>query len=120
MTAPRITRTGAVISDGRDLEIGGGGSLHLVLIATGDETEDARELDGQRVRVTIEPADATPEEAPHGSPLDYLAELKGLLTGLAEVHDDQSHAQNERALRRCMSLANSVSLAILAEKRGIK
>lgn len=109
MTAPRITRTGAVISDGRDLEIGGGGSLHLVLIATGDETEDARELDGQRVRVTIEPE----EETQHGSPLDYLAELKSLLTGLVEAHADQSDKQNDRALRRCLSLANATHLAAL-------
>lgn len=120
MTTPRIVRTGAVISDGRDLEIGGGGSLHLVLIATGDETEDARALDGQRVRITIEPADATPEEAPHGSALDYLAELKGLLMGARQDLGAGSAVHVDRTLARCMSLANSVSLAILAEKRGIK
>jgi hypothetical protein len=107
---PRITRTGAVISDGRDVEIGGGGSLHLVLLATADETEDARALDGQRVRITIEP-----EEATHGSPLDYLAEMKGIMQGALDGYAISE--QTERALRRCMSLANTVSLAIAAERR---
>jgi hypothetical protein len=110
MTAPRIVRTGAVISDGRDVEIGGGDSLHLVLLATADETEDARALDGQRVRITIEP-----EEATHGSPLDYLAEMKGIMQGALDGYAISE--QTERALRRCMSLANTVSLAIAAERR---
>lgn len=113
MTA-RIVRTGAVISDGRDLEIGGGGSLHLVLIATGDETEDARALDGQRVRVTIEPNEATPEEAPHGSPLDYLAELKSLIAAAqSDLHCGGTAEQIDRALSRCLSLANTTHLAAL-------
>lgn len=115
MTTPRIVRTGAVISDGRDVEIGGGDSLHLVLLATADEAEDARALDGQRVRISIEPADATPEEAPHGSPLDYLAEMKSLMQGALDGYAISE--QTERALRRCMSLANTVSLAIAAERR---
>jgi hypothetical protein len=110
MTAPRIVRTGAVISDGRDVEIGGGDSLHLVLLATADETEDARALDGQRVRITIEP-----EEAQHGSPLDYLAEMKSLMQGALDGYAISE--QTERALRRCMNLANTVSLAIAAERR---
>lgn len=113
MTAPRIVRTGAVISDGRDLEIGGGGSLHLVLIATADETEDARELDGRRVRVTIEPE----EEVQHGSPFDYLAELKSLLTALAQTDGSRSAKQTEVAIRRCLSLANATHLAALAYLR---
>lgn len=113
MTAPRIVRTGAVISDGRDLEIGGGGSLHLVLLATADETEDARALDGQRVRITIEPADATPEEAPHGSPLDYLAELTSILTDLAAWHADRTTEANNDQIRRALSLANTTHLAAL-------
>jgi hypothetical protein len=108
MTAPRIVRTGAVISDGRDLEIGGGGSLHLVLLATADETEDARALDGQRVRITIEP-----EEAQHGSPLDYLAELTSLLAALVQTDGSRSAKQTEVAIRRCLSLANTTHLAAL-------
>jgi hypothetical protein len=111
MTAPRIVRTGAVISDGRDIEIGGGGSLHLVLIATGDESEDARALDGQRVRITVEPADATPEEAPHGSPLDYLAEAKALLNQTLDRY--AVAGETDADLRRCLSLLNSARLAAL-------
>lgn len=113
MTAPRITRTGTLRAHGRDVEITGDGHLLLQLDAAPDETEDARAMHEARVRITIEPADATPEEAPHGSALDYLAELKGLLTALVEVHDGQSHEQSGRALRRCMSLANSAHLATL-------
>jgi hypothetical protein len=105
---PRITRTGAVISDGRDVEIGGGGSLHLVLLATADETEDARELDGQRVRITIEP-----EEAQHGSPLDYLAEATRNLTDLAAWHADRSAEANNDQIRRILSLVNTAHLSAL-------
>lgn len=112
MTTPRIVRTGAIIAHGHDVEVNGGGSLHLVLLATPDETEDARELGkARRVRVTIEPADA-PE---HGSALDYLEELKTALTTALSGYAISEPVQ--RDMRRCMSLANAASLAILAERK---
>jgi hypothetical protein len=118
MTAPRIVRTGTLRAHGRDVEVFGPGGFALGIDAVADETEDARAMHEQSVRITIEPADATPEEAPRGSPLDYLAEMKGLMHGALDGFAISE--QTERALRRCMSLANSASLAILAEKRGIK
>lgn len=63
----------------------------------------------EEARSPIEPADAPA----HGSPLDYLAELKGLLVWLLE---DQEREENEPVVRRCLSLANSAHLAILAER----
>lgn len=113
MTAPRITRTGTMRAHGRDVEVIGSGGFALALDAAADETEDARAMHEKRVRVTIEPADATPEEAPHGTALDYLAELTGLLTGLVTTHAVDSREQTDRALRRCLSLANSTHLAAL-------
>jgi hypothetical protein len=116
MTTPRITLTGALRAAGSEVEITGAANLSILFDAKPDETEDARALAAARlVRVIIEPVDATPEEAPHGSALDYLAELKGLLTGALLGHDIS--AQTERALRRSMSLANSASLAILSAQR---
>jgi hypothetical protein len=65
------------------------------------------------VRITIEPADAPP----HGSPLDYLAELKSLLSAAqSEAHCGGTWDQVDRAISRCLSLANSAHLAILAER----
>lgn len=119
MTAPRITRTGTMRVDVTAADIWDD-RLVAAVVALRPEDADARALDGQRVRITIEPADVVPEQAPHGSSLDYLAELTGLLTGLCMTHAADSPEQTERALRRCMSLANTVGLAILAEKRGIK
>lgn len=113
MTTPRITRTGTLRAHGRDVEVIGPGGFALALDAVADETEDARAMHEERVRVTIEPADATAEEAPHGSPLDYLAELKGLLVGLLEQHATDPTDQTLRALRRSLSLANSAHLAAL-------
>lgn len=113
MTAPRITRTGTLRAHGRDVEATGPGGFALAFDAAADETEDARALHEQRVRITIEPADATPEEAPHGSALDYLAELKGLLTGARAELGTGSAEQIDRALARCLSLANSVHLCAL-------
>lgn len=118
MTAPRITRTGILRAAGREVDVLGHGALCLSLEATSDETEDARALAlADMVRITIEPADATPEEAPHGSALDYLAEIKGLLLGMLETRDAHLDEQTERAIRRCKALANSVTLAILNERR---
>ena len=111
----RIVRTGALLHHGREVEINGGGCLHVALVATGDETEDARALaEARQVRVAIEPADAAPPA--HGSPLDYLAELKGILIGLRQDLGATSWDQSDRAISRCLSLANTVSLAILAER----
>lgn len=113
MIPPRIVRTGVVFAHGRDVEVNGGDSLHVVLLATADETEDARALsEAKRARVTIEPADA-PEP---GSALDYLEELKVALT--TALAGQALAVPTQHMLRRCLSLANATSLAILAEKRG--
>lgn len=111
MTAPRIVRTGAVISDGRDVEIGGGDSLHLVLLATADETEDARALDGQRVRITIEP-----EEAPHGSPFDCLAQARAIIAD--GTLDALCGPAARDTISRLESLLNTVHLATVAARRS--
>lgn len=66
----------------------------------------------EEARSPIEPADAPA----HGSPLDYLGELKGALLSLTDAHDRQTDDERHRALRRCLSLANSAHLAILAER----
>jgi hypothetical protein len=112
MILPRIVRTGVIFAHGRDVEVNGGDSLHVVLLATADETEDARALSkAKRARVTIEPADA-PDP---GSALDYLEELKTALT--AALAGQALSVPTQHMLRRCLSLANASSLAILAEKR---
>jgi siroheme synthase (precorrin-2 oxidase/ferrochelatase) len=112
MILPRIVRTGVIFAHGRDVEVNGGDSLHVVLLATADETEDARALSkAKRARITIEPADA-PEP---GSALDYLEELKVALT--TALAGQALAVPTQHMLRRCMSLANASSLAILAEKR---
>ena len=80
----------------------------------------------QAYTMPIEPASApehaAPVEAPpaHGSPLDYLAELKGLLTGLLDAHPSPSEEQTDRSIRRCLTLANSASMAILSAQRGTR
>jgi hypothetical protein len=118
MTIPRITRTCTFRAHGFEAEAMDDRGMSLYFLATAEESEDARTLaKAGAVRVTIEPADATPEEAPHGSALDYLDELKSLLTGALEARGVQSDEQTDRALRRCLSLANSASLAILNERR---
>ena len=118
MTTTRIIRTGSLRAHGREVEVIGPDHLSLCLDATADETEDARSLaKAGAVRVTIEPVDATPEEAPHGSPLYYLAELKGLLIGMLETRGAHLDEQTERAIRRCKALESSVTLAILNERR---
>lgn len=117
MTTPRIVRTGAFRADGRDVDIVGLDALCVALVATSDETEDARALaEVRQVRITIEPVDA--DTATHGSPLDYLAELKFLLQSALDGYAVSE--QTEAALRRGLSLANTASLAILAEKRGTR
>jgi hypothetical protein len=117
MTTPRITRTGNLRTHGREAVVIGPDNIPVCLNLTAEETDVARSMHGESVRITIEPADATPEEAPHGSALDYLDELKSLLTGALEARGVQSDEQTDRALRRCLSLANSASLAILNERR---
>lgn len=120
MTAPRITRTGTLRAHGRDVEVFGPGGFALGIEAVADETEDARAMHEQRVRVTIEPADATPEEAPHGSSLDYLAELKGTLSALVSCHAEAQDDARDRVLRRALQLANTASNAVLAERRAAR
>lgn len=77
----------------------------------------------QAYTMPLEPASAPEQAAPvdappaHGSPLDYLAELKGLLTGLLDAHPSPSEEQTDRSIRRCLTLANSASMAILAERK---
>ena len=119
MTA-RIIRTGTLRAHGRDVEVIGSGGLAIGIDAVADETEDARAMHETRVRVTIEPADATPEEAPHGSSLDYLAELKGVLTALVLEHAAAPAEMRERVLRRALNLANTASNAVLAERRAAR
>jgi hypothetical protein len=80
---------------------------------TDADLEAAAALEVAPVRITIEPADATPEEAPHGSPLDYLAELTSLLAALVQTDGSRSAKQTEVAIRRCLSLANTTHLAAL-------
>lgn len=72
------------------------------------------------VAALIREANSPEEPHAHGSPLDYLGQLSGLLAGLAEVHASQSDEQNSRAVARCKSLANSASLALLAERRAAR
>lgn len=124
MIPPRITRTGAIISDGRDVEVNGGGSLHLVLLATPDETEDARALaEVSRVRITIEPV--SPEQIhpgllanpAHGSALDYLSQINRLLTGLLDGPKPPTRLKSRRVARRCRALVNSASLSLLNAQR---
>lgn len=125
MSAPRITTTGCVVSvgggtvvfDGANPQPGDDGCK----VPATPEIEIAYSpllfrRDG--IRITIEPADAPEEPPAHGSALDYLGQLKTVLSGLADVHDGQTDDQNHRAIRRCMSLANSASLAILNAQRG--
>ena len=124
MTAPKLSALGVVldIADGRvyvDVNETTEGEA-LGMLATSDEQAAYRPLvmKGDAIRITIEPADAPEEPPAHGSALDYLGQLKTVLSGLADAHDGQTDDQNHRAIRRCMSLANSASLAILAAQRG--
>jgi hypothetical protein len=126
MTAPKLSALGVVldIADGFiyvDVTETTEGEA-LGMLATPDEQAAYRPLvmKGSAIRITIEPADAPEDPPPHGSALDYLSTLKSVLSGLADAHDDQTHEQNSRAIRRCLSLANSASLAILAGQRGGK
>lgn len=120
---PRIVRTGTMRVDVTSADIWDD-RLVAAVVALRPEDGDVRSLDGQRVRITIEPASspeqAAPVDAPpaHGSPLDYLAELKGLLLGMLEARTSLSDEQTERSIRRCKSLANAATLAILSTQRG--
>jgi hypothetical protein len=78
---------------------------------TDADLEAAAALEVAPVRITIEPADATPEEAPHGSPLDYLAEAKALLNQTLDRY--AVAGETDADLRRCLSLLNSAHLAAL-------
>lgn len=112
MTAPRITIRAELRVHGREVET-------IVRPRwTDDDLAAASALEGRDVTLTIEPANAPEEPPAHGSALDCLAQLKTVLSGLADAHDGQTDDQNHRAIRRCMSLANSVSLAILNAQRG--
>lgn len=120
MTAAKVAVRGALHVHGREVEI---------IVKPGWSNEDlvfAASLQGAPVRITIEPASAPEQSAPvedppaHGSPLDYLSELKGLLTGLLDAQPSPSEEQTDRSIRRCLSLANSVSLGILSTQRGTR
>lgn len=126
MTTPKLTRYGTLRTDGRELEVAGDPAARVELLVALDESETARAMHEQRVRITIEPASAPEQAAPvdappaHGSPLDYLAELKGLLTGLLDAHPSPSEEQTDIAIRRCLTLANAATLAILTTQRGTR
>ncbi len=66
----------------------------------------------------IRESDAPEIEPPHGSALDYLAELKGLLNKTLDAY--AVAGETDRDLRRCLSRANSASLAILDAQRGTR
>jgi hypothetical protein len=106
MTVPRISVLGELRVHGREVE-----TIIRPRWTDGDLAA-AADLEGRTVTITIEPADAP---AP-GSPLDYLAELKAALLSLTDAHDSQTDDERHRELRRCMSLANTASLSILAER----
>lgn len=115
MTAPPITILMTLFASEDGLMQGDSGYGDRVAVCSTPNQESAYaalvNVDNG-VRVTIEPADAP---AP-GSPLDYLHELKGALLSLTDTHDTQTDNERHRALRRCLSLANSAHLAILAER----
>lgn len=118
MTTPRIVRTTDLKLDGHLVE--GFGGVELYVTVQPHELQAADALAAMRTaRITIEPVieEKTPGAA-YGSALDYLAEVKALLSKLVDpsaFHDDEDH---ETAIRRCMQLANSASLAILDEMRS--
>ena len=115
MTTPRITRTGTCRAAGREVDIVGLDALCVALLATSDETEDARALaETGQVRITIEPADVQPEPPPPGSALDYLAEAKALLNQTLDRY--AVAGETDADLRRCLSLMNTAHLAILSER----
>jgi hypothetical protein len=117
MTTPRIVRTGTFRAAGREVDIVGLDALCVALVATSDETEDARALaEARQVRVTIEPADAPPA---HGSPIDYLAQAKRLIeSGDLDAFCDGTGlpVSESTGAARILSLLNSAHLAILAER----
>lgn len=113
MTAPRITTLVTLIEvGGGRLRAETGMGERVIADATPDEERAYAPLlyVDNGVRITIEPADAPP----HGSPLDYLAELKGLLNQTLDAY--AAEGDTDSRLRRCLSLANSAHLAILAER----
>jgi hypothetical protein len=122
MKAPRLTSIGRVTSSGTSRvcvthESGILSQIHELHDA-GGPTDDTMFLVDRAVRITIEPADAPEVEPPHGSALDCLAELKGVLNALIMEHAAAPAADRCAALRRALNLANSASLALLNAQRG--
>lgn len=122
MSAPKLTTLGVVLSVGDGcVFLTADEPPHEEALGVKATPEEQRAwsallMTEGAVRITIEPADATPEEAPHGSPLDYLAEAKRMLESdhfAAYVDGCGREFQDSDGCKRLISLLNSAHLSAL-------